>query len=104
MKAPELVSDGRIFFSFVTYFIFFSYLATEASVSHYALVEFEEEECTAVVPFQRISSSSSDVGTFRRVDLVKVLWNDKREYSAKFILSGLLRFLFNAQSNYSIEY
>ena len=72
------------------YFMFFFIVAAEASTSHYALVKFEEEECTAVVPFQRISSSLSDVGTIELGDLVKVLWNDKREYLAKFILPGLL--------------
>ena len=50
-----------------------------------------------MVPFQRISSSLSDVGTIELGDLVKVLWNDKREYLAKFILSGLLQILFNGQ-------
>ena len=70
-------------------YVFFI-VAAEGSTSHYALVEFEEEECTAMVPFQRISSSSNDVGTIKRGDLVKVLWNDKQEYLAKFILSDSL--------------
>ena len=65
-------------------------LAVEILESHYALVEFEEEECIAVVPFQRIFSDSIDLEAVQRGDTVKVLWNDKREYQARFILSGML--------------
>ena len=54
------------------------------------LVEFEDEECTAVVPFQHVSSDSVDLKAIRSGDMVKVLWNDKREYRARFILSGML--------------
>ena len=81
-------SKRWLHFLYVFYVLFI--VAAEGSTSYYALVEFEEEECTAVVPFQRISSPSNDVGTIKRGNLVKVLWNGKREYLAKFILSGLL--------------
>ena len=69
-------------------------MAAEILSNQYALVEFEEEECTAVVPFQRIfCNDSSDLETIHHGDMVKVLWNDKRDYLAKFILSGM--FLLN---------
>ena len=48
----------------------------------YAVVEFIEEECTAVVPLQRIS------GFLKQGEMVNVLWNNRKEYSAKFFLSG----------------
>ena len=48
----------------------------------YAVVEFIEEECTAVVPLQRIS------GLLKPGETVSVLWNNRKEYSAKFLLSG----------------
>ena len=86
----ESTRAGKRWLHFLYVFYVLFIVPAEGSTSHYALVEFEEEECTAVVPFQRISSSSNDVGTIKRGDLVKVLWNDKREYLAKFILSGSL--------------
>ena len=48
----------------------------------YAVVEFIEEECTAVVPMQRIS------GSLKPGEMVTILWNNRKEYSAKFLLSG----------------
>ena len=48
----------------------------------YAVVEFIEEECTAVFPLQRIS------GLLKSGETVTVLWNNRKEYSAKFLLSG----------------
>ena len=49
------------------------------------LVEFVEEECTAVVPLQRISNHDNvQVG-----DRVKVLWDNRKEYAAIFLLSGI---------------
>ena len=51
----------------------------------YALVEFVEEECTAVDPLQHISNHENvQVG-----DRVKVLWDNRKEYAAIFLLSGI---------------
>lgn len=48
----------------------------------YAVVEFTEEECTAVVPLQRIT------GLPKPGEKVNVLWNDRKEYLALFLFSG----------------
>ena len=53
----------------------------EVSPSH-ALIEFLEEKCTAVVPLQRLS------GSLKQGEIVTVIWNNKMEYSARFLLSG----------------
>ena len=83
MITLELVRNSRVFHVFYVLFI----VAAEILSNQYALVEFEAEECTAVVSFQRIFCS--DLETIQRGDMVKVLWNDKRDYLAKFILSGM---------------
>lgn len=83
--ALDLVSINR-FFCCILCFIA---VGAERITSQYALVEFEEKDevCTAVVPFNRICSASEGI---QNGDAVKVLWHNKREYPAKFILSGLL--------------
>jgi len=49
----------------------------------YALVEFTGEQCTAVVPLQRVFGSEIKPG-----GRVSVLWNNRKHYSAIFHLSG----------------
>ena len=61
----------------------------EDASSVYALVEFVEEECTAVVPLQRISKHDD----LRAGQRVKVLWDNRKEYPAIFLLSGNIRIL-----------
>ena len=48
-----------------------------------------EEECTAVFPLQRISEHDDLWGGQR----VKVLWDNRKEYLAIFLLSGNIRVL-----------
>lgn len=57
----------------------------EDSLLVYALVEFVEEECTAVVPLQRICNHEN----VQAGDRVKVLWDNRKEYTAIFLLSGI---------------
>ena len=45
-----------------------------------------EEECTAVVPLQRLSVHQN----LQAGQIVKVLWNNRKEYPAKFLLSGIV--------------
>ena len=61
----------------------------EDASSVYALVEFVEEECTAVVPLQRISKHDD----LRAGQRVKVLWDNRKEYPAIFLLSGNIQIL-----------
>ena len=55
-------------------------LAADILANQFVLVEFEDEECTAVVLFQHVFSDLVDLKAIRSGDMVKVLWNDKREY------------------------
>ena len=48
-----------------------------------------EEECTAVVPLHRISEHDD----LRAGQRVKVLWDNRKEYPAIFLLSGNIRIL-----------
>lgn len=48
----------------------------------YSVVEFTEEECTAVVPLQQIT------GLPKPGEKVNVLCNDRKEYLALFLFSG----------------
>ena len=63
--------------------------SAEDASSVYVLVEFVEEECTPVVPLQRIS----DYEDLRAGQRVKVLWNNRKEYPAIFLLSGNMKVL-----------
>lgn len=54
----------------------------DSSCTH-ALVEFVEEECTGVVPLQRVIGTSLQAG-----ERVTVLWSNRKEYPAIFLLSG----------------
>jgi len=63
----------------------FSLLGGEKTLNAtHALVEFEEEECTAVVPLHRIFGLKDYV----EGEAMSVLWNNKKEYRATFIVSG----------------
>ena len=86
--ALELVSDRCT--SIIDIFYVLSILGADILTNQFALVEFEDEECTAVVPFQCVFRDLVDLEAIRSGDTVKVLWNDKQEYRARFILSGML--------------
>ena len=59
-----------------------NFLEEEELLSTHALVRFVEEDCTAVVPLQRIT------GDLQQGELVDVLWDNRKEYSGIFLLSG----------------
>ena len=52
----------------------------------YVLVCFENENCNAVVPAAKIQGT--DFSSCKKGDQVVVLWDDRKEYDATFILSG----------------
>ena len=52
----------------------------------YALVRFENENCNAVVPVARIQGMDSL--SCKEGDQVMILWDNRKEYDATFILSG----------------
>ena len=87
MESSRLVRAGTkrsaIGKTFVTstFYNFNCFVVNEES-RDYAVVEFIEEECTAVVPLQHIS------GSLMPGETVTVLWNNRKGYSAKFLLSG----------------
>ena len=66
--------------------LLFYVLAADNSPTH-VLVEFIGDECVGVVPVHHILHC--DVNNLGSGDKVTVIWDDKREYSARFILSGL---------------
>ena len=52
----------------------------------YVLVHFESENRNAVVPAARIQGT--DFSSCKKGDQVMVLWDNRKEYDATFILSG----------------
>ena len=72
---------NNVFSVFLFYFDDFVEQKEQVSPSH-ALIEFLEEKCTAVVPLQRLS------GSLKQGEIVTVLWSNKMEHSARFLLSG----------------
>ena len=63
--------------------LFYSLVVILVDTLHtHAVMEFTEEECTGVVPLQRIR------GNFLAGERVSVLWNDRKEYPAIFLFSG----------------
>ena len=64
-------------------------LADEDTSMTHALVEFEEEACTAVVPLNRVIGLKNSV----KGEVVSVLWNNKKEYLGRFIVSGMATFV-----------
>ena len=50
----------------------------------YALVNFIEDGCTAVVPLSRVSTTEADDECF-------VVWDNGKEYRAYFLLSGTIK-------------
>ena len=70
----------------VSFYLFHVILLGLITIDHsctHALVEFVEEECTGVVPLQRITGESCEAG-----DKVTVLWNNGKAYPAVCLLSG----------------
>ena len=57
----------------------------EDNLSTHALVEFIEEGCTAVIPIQRIVSNTEGL---KQGETVSVLWSNRKEYAAIYLLSG----------------
>ena len=55
----------------------------------HALVEFEEEACTAVVPLNHVIGLKNSV----KGEVISVLWNNKKEYLGRFIVSGMATFV-----------
>ena len=51
----------------------------------HALVEFIKEGCTAVVPIHRIVTT---IKSLEEGESVNVLWSNRREYPAIYLLSG----------------
>ena len=58
---------------------------------NYCLVSFHEEDSMAVVPFKKIMHVSEV--QLKEGDVVNVLWNDKRQYPATFLMKGILNLL-----------
>ena len=75
------IGKHNVFSVFLFYFDDFVERKEQVSPSH-ALIEFIDEKCTPVVPLQRLS------GSLKQGEIVTVLWSNKMEYSACFLLSG----------------
>lgn len=54
----------------------------------HALVRFEDEECSAVIPLGRVMDMTSSL---KKGDNIQVLWDNRKQYAAKFLLSGIMQ-------------
>ena len=67
----------------ILFIVLFYLVVILVDTSHtHAVMEFTEEECTGVVPLQRIR------GNFLAGERVSVLWNNRKKYPAIFLFSG----------------
>ena len=68
--------------------------SVEEDLATHALVEFIKEGCTAVVPIHRIVTTiKSLVEGLEEGESVNVLWSNRREYPAIYLLSGTSFFI-----------
>lgn len=62
----------------------------EDDLPTHALVDFIKEGCTAVVPMHRIVTI---IENLKEGESVNVLWSNRKEYPAIYLLSGISLFL-----------
>ena len=64
-------------------------LDSPSDLTAYALVQFDDEDSTAVVPISRITCTGlSESPSMKKGDCVMVTWHNKKQYKATFVLSG----------------